>query len=76
MYIYIIIYICAGMYIDICIYIYIYAGMYIYMHILNCRYIEMTEKSGNLRGPHREYPGPKEAGSASIGAFSFLRVVC
>ena len=46
------------MYIYICRYVYIY----IHMHVLTCRYIEMTEKSGNLRAAPQGVSGAQGGG--------------
>ena len=48
------------MYVQVC--VYIYAGVYIYMHILTFRYIEMTEKSGNLRAAPQGVSGAQGGG--------------
>ena len=48
------------MYVQVC--IYICRCVYIYMHILTFRYIEMTEKSGNLRAAPQGVSGAQGGG--------------
>ena len=64
------------------IYLFIYSFIHLLIHLLiyaysnfpvYLNYWELVKFQG---GPVGYLPGPKEAGSASIGAFSFLRVAC